>query len=119
MSAWLCSSTNSPGRPHGLRGPKTYPERLILKALVITIICHLYTVYAGLTFLNQADPLAQQLRPRLYVHGRFPMRRSWACRLAALTPRLPGSIGGLGRHLVAVPTPWARQPLAPAADSTP
>ena len=38
-------------RPRGR--PKTYSDRLILKALVIMIIRRLYTAYAFLTFLEQ------------------------------------------------------------------
>ena len=43
-----------------------------MKALVIMIIRRLYTAYALLAFLNQADPLPRQLRPLLGEHGRFP-----------------------------------------------
>jgi hypothetical protein len=43
-----------------LRGrPKTYSDRLLLKALVIMIIRRLYTAYALLTFLAQ-DALGPQ-----------------------------------------------------------
>ena len=56
-----------------LRGhPKTYSDRLIVKALVIMIIRRLYTAYALLAFLDQDDPLPQQLRPLLCEQGRFP-----------------------------------------------
>ena len=47
-------------RPRGR--PTTYSDRLILKALVIMIIRRLYTAYALLTFLDQEDAVAQQLR---------------------------------------------------------
>jgi hypothetical protein len=99
--------------------PTTYSEQLILKALVIMIIRRLYTAYALLTFLNQDDPLPRQLRPRLYEQGRFPSRRTWERRLAALPLSLPGMIGCVGRHLVTQVRPWARYGRAVACDSTP
>lgn len=108
----------APGkRPRGR--PKTYADRLILKALVIMIIRRLYTAYALLTFLDQEDAVAQQLRPLLHEQGRFPTRRTWERRLAALPQPLPGLIGCLGRHLVLVLTPWASSGHAVAVDSTP
>jgi hypothetical protein len=99
--------------------PKTYSDRLIMKALVIMIIRRLYTAYALLTFLNQDDPLPRQLRPLLYEQGRFPSRRTWDRRLAALPPSLPGMIGYVGRHLVTQVRPWVRYGRAVALDSTP
>jgi Transposase DDE domain len=99
--------------------PKTYSDRLILKALVIMIIRRVYTAYALLTFLAQNDPVAQQLRPLLHEHGRFPTRRTWERRLAALPPHLPSLIGCFGRHLVAVLLPWSHHGRAAAVDSTP
>ena len=48
-------------RPRG--HPKTYSDRLIVKALVMMIIRRLYTAYALLAFLDQEDSLPQQLRP--------------------------------------------------------
>jgi len=111
---WPCESTKR------LRGrPKTYSDRLILKALVIMIIRRLYTAYAFLSFLEQEDPLPQQLRPLLYEHGRFPTRRTWERRLAVLPQTLPGLIGSMGRHLVKLLHPWAVHGRAAAVDSTP
>jgi hypothetical protein len=98
--------------------PKTYSDRLIVKALVIMIIRRLYTAYAMLAFLNQDDPLPRQLRGLLCEHGRFPSRRTWERRLAALPPNLPGLIGCFGRHLVTLMPPWARDGRAVAVDST-
>ena len=106
-------TTRSRGRP------KTYSDRLILKALVVMIIRHLSTAYAFLTLLAQDDPVAQQVRGLLREHGRFPTRRTWERRLAALPQPLPGLIGCFGRHLVAVLTPWASHGRAVAVDSTP
>jgi Transposase DDE domain len=99
--------------------PKTYSDRLILKALVIMIIRRLYTAYALLRFLNQDDPVAWQLRRLWHEHGWFPTRRTWERRLAALPPHLPGLIGCFGRQLVAVLTPWVYHGRAAAVDSTP
>jgi hypothetical protein len=83
------------------------------------IIRRLYTAYALLTFLDQEEPVAQQMRLLLHEHGRFPTRRTWERRLAALPPHLPGLIGCCGRHLVAVLQPWASHGRAVAVDSTP
>jgi hypothetical protein len=99
--------------------PKTYADRLIVKALVIMIIRRLYTAYALLAFLDQDDPLPQQLRLVLCEQGRFPSRRTWERRLAALPQRLPGLIGCCGRHLVMLLRPWATSGRAVACDSTP
>ena len=105
-------------RPRGR--PKTYSDRLILKALVIMIIRRLSTAYAVLTFLDQDDAVARQLRPLLWhEQGRFPTRRTWERRLIALPQHLPGLMGCFGRHLVAVLTPWAHHGRAAALDSTP
>jgi Transposase DDE domain len=104
-------------RPRG--HPKTYSDRLIVKALVIMIMRRLYTAYALLAFLEQDDPLPQQLHPLLCEQGRLPSRRTWDRRLAALPQSLPGLIGCLGRHLVMQLQPWARQGRAVACDSTP
>ncbi len=109
-----------PESPKRLRGhPKTYSDRLMVKALVIMIIRRLYTAYALLAFLDQEDPLPQQLRPLLCEQGRFPSRRTWERRLAALPQSLPGLIGCIGRHVVTRLQPWARHGRAVACDSTP
>jgi hypothetical protein len=107
----------SPKRPRG--HPKTYSDRLIVKALVSMIIRRLYTAYALLSFLDQDDPLPQQLRPLLWEHGRVPSRRTWERRLTPLPQSLPGLIGCIGRHLVTLLRPWARDGRAVACDSTP
>jgi DDE family transposase len=99
--------------------PKTYSDRLIVKALVIMIIRRLYTAYALLAFLAQEEAVGQQLRPLLHEQGRFPTRRTWERRLAGLPQPLPGVIGCCGRHLVTVLQPWAHHGRAVAVDSTP
>lgn len=104
-------------RPRGR--PVTYPDRLILKALVIMIIRRLYTAWALLRFLEQPEPLVQQLRAALTdAHGRFPSRRTWERRLQRLPTTLPGLIGCLGRYLVQLLNPWAAQGHGAALDST-
>jgi hypothetical protein len=104
-------------RPRG--HPKTSSDRLIVKALVIMILRRLYTAYALLAFLDQEAPLPQQLRSLLCEQGRFPSRRTWERRLAALPPHLPGLIGCIGRSLVTLLRPWAQQGRAVACDSPP
>jgi Transposase DDE domain len=99
--------------------PKTYSDRLIMKALVIMIIRRLYTAYALQAFLKQDDPLPRQLRALLSEPRRFPSRRTWERRLAALPPSLPGLMGYVGRYLVLLWQPWARHGRAVACDSTP
>lgn len=102
-----------PGRP------KVYPDRLIIKALVIMIIRRLYTAYSLLAFLKQDTVLTQELGALLTDEkGRFPSRRTWERRLQALPDDLPGLIGALGRHLVLLIRPWAKQGRAAALDST-
>jgi hypothetical protein len=49
----------------------------MVKALVIMMIRRLYTAYGVLTFLEQDDAVAIQLRPFLTEHGRVPTRRTW------------------------------------------
>jgi hypothetical protein len=71
-----------------------------------------------LAFLNQPDPLPRQLRALLGEPGRFPSRRTWERRLAALPPNLPGLIGDFGRHLVTLLELWARHGRAVAVEST-
>jgi hypothetical protein len=99
--------------------PLTYPDRRLLKARVIMIIRRLYTAWALLRFLEQAEPLGQPLRCLLSEHGRFPSRRTWQRRLARLPSTRPALIGGLGRHRVQVLNPWAEQGHGAALDSTP
>jgi hypothetical protein len=91
----------------------------MVKALVIMIVRRLYTAYALLAFLDQDDPVPQQLRPLLWEQGRLPSRRTWERRLAALPRSLPGLIGCIGRSLVTLLQPWAHHGRAVACDSTP
>ncbi len=109
----------APPKTRGRGRPKVYPDRLIVKALIIMVIRRLYTAYSLLAFLEQETTLTQQLRTLLSdEQGRFPCRRTWERRLAALPDDLPGMIGTLGRHLVFLIQPWAKQGRAAALDST-
>ncbi len=100
--------------------PKTYPDRLIVKALVVMVIRRIYSAYGLLAFLEQETALTRQLRQLLTLpDGRFPSRRTWERRLQALPDTLPGLIGALGRHLVNLIQPWAHLGRAAAVDSTP
>ena len=95
--------------------PKVYPDRLIVKALIIMVIRRLYTAYSLLAFLDQETALTQQLRALLSDEkGRFPCRRTWERRLNALPEDLPGMVGALGRHLVRLIQPWAERGRAAA-----
>ena len=98
--------------------PPVYPERLILKALVVMIIRRLYTAWALLAFLAQPDPVARQLRILVTEQGRFPSRRTWERRLQGLPRQLPGLIGCLGRYLWRVLQPGVEQGRGAALDST-
>jgi hypothetical protein len=109
----------APPKKRGRGRPKVYPDRLIVKALIIMIIRRLYSAYSLLAFLEQETALTQQLRSLLTdEQGRFPSRRTWERRLKDLPDELPGMIGMLGRHLVRLIQPWAEPGRAVALDST-
>src|SRR4030095_11537201 len=74
-------------RPRGR--PKTYPERLFLKALIVMIVRHLHTVHELLTWLEQDTPDMRALHPLLTIEDQFPTRRTWERRLQALPTTLP------------------------------
>src|SRR5215813_5124193 len=118
---WLVEQIPAPPPPaKRQRGRQaTYSDKLFVKALIVMIIRRLYTAYALLSFLEQADPVAQQIRPLLTEHGRFPTRRTWERRFEKLPARLPALIGCLGRPLATLLQPWAAQGHAAAVDSTP
>jgi hypothetical protein len=98
--------------------PKTYPDLLFLKALVIMIVRHLHTVHELLSVLDQPTAEMQMLRTLLTLSGRYPTRRTWERRLQALPDSLPAQIGCLGRYLVSLIQPWACCGRAAAIDST-
>jgi len=116
----LVDSIPQPTKPEkrGRGCPKTYSDRLIVKALVIMVIRRLYTAYSLLKFLEQDTDLTRQLKGLLSEQGRFPSRRTWERRLAALPDQLPALIGCLGRYLVALIQPWQQTGRAVALDST-
>jgi len=96
-----------------------YPDRLIVKALIIMVVRRLYSAYSLLAFLEEDTALTCELRTLLTdEQGRFPSRRTWERRLAALPDSLPGLIGALGRYLVRLIQPWANLGRAAALDST-
>jgi Transposase DDE domain len=103
-------------RPRGR--PKTYSDRLFLKALVIMIVRHLHTVYELRSVLSQPTVEMQTLRALVTEHEHYPTRRTWERRLKALPATLPAQIGCLGRFLVASIQPWLRSGRAAAIDST-
>lgn len=118
----LIDQIPAPSRPQkrGRGCPKTYPDRLIVKALVVMVIRRIYSAYGLLAFLDQQTALTRELRPLLSLpDGRFASRRTWERRLAALPDTLPGLIGRLGRHLVLLLQPWLETGRAAALDSTP
>jgi hypothetical protein len=108
-----------PPAKRGRGRPVTYPDRLFLKALVIMIVRHLHTVHALLAVLAQPAAEMATLRGLLTLpDGRYPARRTWERRLAALPAALPAQIACLGRHLVGLLQPWATCGRAAAVDST-
>jgi hypothetical protein len=98
--------------------PKTYPEKLFLKALVIMIVKHLHKVHELLSVLNEPTYEMQQLRQLLMEGGRYPTRRTWERRLKGLPESLPAQIACFGRYLVQLIAPWADCGRAVAVDST-
>jgi hypothetical protein len=87
--------------------------------VVIMIVRHLHTVHERLAVVAQPTAEMQALRELLTLpDGRYPTRRTWERRLAALPDTLPAQIGCLGRQLVARLQPWAVCGRAAAVDST-
>jgi hypothetical protein len=98
--------------------PRVYADALFLKALVIMIVRHLSSPGELLAVLQQPTDEMLTLRQLLTHAGRFPTRRTWERRLAALPATLPAQIGCLGRHLVSLIQPWRQHGRAAAVDST-
>jgi hypothetical protein len=108
-----------PPNPRRRGSPRFYNDRLFLKALVVMIVRRIHTVHGLLAVLEEPTAEMQTLRTLLTHQGRFPSRRTWERRLAALPATLPTRIGCLGRHLLALIQPWAATGRAVALDSTP
>ena len=102
----------APGRP------KTFSDRLFVKALVIMIMRRLHKVHELLAVLEQPTAEMQALRALLVENGCYPTRRTFERRLATLPEALPAQIGCLGRYLVALIQPWEDCGRAVAMDST-
>jgi len=97
--------------------PRVYGDRLFLKALVLMVVRRLSTVHALLAVL--AEPEMAPVRALLTApEERYPTRRTWERRLAAVPDTLPALIALLGAHLVALLDPWAEGGRAAAIDST-
>src|SRR4249919_30253 len=98
--------------------PVIYSERLFLKALVIMVLKRLPSVHALLAVLDQPTPEMVRLRGLLTEDGRFPTRRTWDRRLAAVPATLPAQIACFGAHLIGLLDPWRTRGRAVAVDST-
>lgn len=96
--------------------PKTYSDRLFLKALAIMVVRHLPKVHSLLAVLE--EPRMQPLRELLVENGRYPTRRTSEGRLKAMPETLPAQIACLGRHLLALIDPFQDYGPVAAIDST-
>jgi len=110
-------------RPEGSRPRRRgripfYVDRLFLKALIVMIVRRIHTVSGLLAVLAQPTLEMETLRTCFVQAGRFPSRRTWERRLAALPATLPARIACLGRHLLTLIQPWETTGRAVAIDST-
>ena len=64
----------SPKRGRGR--PKTYDDRLFLKALVVMIVKHLHSVNELRCVLAQPTPEMARLQQEFMVEGKLPTRRT-------------------------------------------
>ncbi len=104
----------SPAKRRGR--PKTYSDRLFLKALVIMVVRHLPKVHSLLAVME--EPEMQSLRDLLMENDRYPTRRTFERRLRAIPETLPAQIACLGRHLLVLIDPFQDWGPAAAIDST-
>ncbi len=104
--------------PTGRGRPKVYSDRLFLKALVIMIVKRLATVPLLLTVLDQPTAEMQQLQALLREQARYPSRRTFERRLAAIPEKLPAQIACLGQYLLELMQPFETYGQAGAIDST-
>src|SRR5688572_4950867 len=108
-----------PDPPRRRGRPVVYRDGLFLKALVVMILRRLPRVHSLLAVLDEPTPERARLRALLTdARGRYPSRRTWERRLAAVPAALPAQIACLGAHLVARVEPWGRWGRAAAIDST-
>jgi DDE family transposase len=108
-----------PDRPRRRGRPPVYPDRLFVKALIVMIVRRLPRVHSLLAVLDEPTPQMRRLRALLTdARGRYPSRRTWERRLAAIPATLPAQIACLGAHLVQLLDPWERWGPAAAIDST-
>ncbi len=105
-----------PATPARRGRPKTYSDRLFLKALVIMVVRHLPKVHSLLAVLD--EPAMQPLRAFLVENGHYPTRRTFERRLKAMPETLPAQIACLGRHLLVLIDPFQDWGRAAAIDST-
>jgi DDE family transposase len=108
----------APPAPPRRGRPPVYSDRLFLKALVIMSVKRLPTVPLLLAVLDQPTLEMQQLQALLREHGRYPSRRTFERRLAAIPDTLPAQIACLGQYLLRVVQPWETSGQAAAIDST-
>jgi hypothetical protein len=105
-------------RTHRRGRPRTYSDRLFLKATLVMTVRHLTRVHELLAVLREPTPEMARVRALFAERGRFPSRRTFERRLAALAEDLPAVIGAFGRELVELLEPWAHSGRAVALDST-
>ena len=108
----------SPPPPPRRGRPPVYSDRVFLKALVVVVCKRLGSAHALLAALGQPTPEMARLRELLAEGGRFPARRTFERRLAALPPTLPAQVACPGAHLLGALAPWRRDGRAVAVDST-
>jgi Transposase DDE domain len=109
-----------PASPPAHRGrPPVFADRLFLKGVVVMVLKRVTTVHALLAVLDQDTPEMRAVRDLLTIDGRFPSRRTWERRLAAITTMLPNQIADLGDELVRLLDPWHDRGRAVAIASTP
>jgi Transposase DDE domain len=108
-----------PPPPPGRGRPRVYPDRLFVKALVAMIVRRVSTVHGLLGVLAEPTPEMRRLRALLTdERGRFPSRRTWERRLAAIPATLPAQIACLGAHPLVLVRPWETDGRAAAVDGT-
>ena len=103
--------------PTNRRGrPKTYSDRLFLKALVIMVVRHLPKVHSLLAVLE--EPEMRPVQALLMEDGRYPTRRTFERRLRLMPEGVPAQIACLGRYVLVLIDPFQDQGRAAAIDST-